>query len=148
MCSYSVASTLCVGFILPLLHAEQQTSLIHSVQQRNTFWIHQLMVFSFSSESITLMPSSLAATMADDNSYKDNGLVGRGSLSFTAKCLYNDALSHVWSSQFEHVNKLRVQKFQGSNFQGWGKICKNSKIYCPWKFPAIRYKLRPKISKL
>ena len=91
-----MASTLCVGFKLPLFHAEQQTSLIHSLQQGNTSQIHQLMVFSFS-ESITLVPSSLAVTMADDDSHKDNSLyiVGQGSLSFTAKCLYNDTLSHL-----------------------------------------------------
>ena len=41
---------------------------------------------------ITLATSPLAATMADDESDKDNGPVGCGSLtlSFTAKYLYND----------------------------------------------------------
>ena len=42
------------------------------------------MVYSFS-ESITLVISPLAATMADDDSDKDNGPVGRQSLYFAAK---------------------------------------------------------------
>ena len=43
-------------------------------------------------ESVTLATSSLAATMADDESDKDNHPVGCISLnlSFTAKYLYND----------------------------------------------------------
>ena len=31
------------------------------------------------------------------------------------------------------------QKFRENNFRGWDKIHKNSKIYCPRKFPALQY---------
>ena len=51
--------------------------------------IQFFMVFSFS-ESITLVFSSLAATMASDDSQKDNSPVGWGSSSFAAKYLYNN----------------------------------------------------------
>ena len=76
---------------MPLFHAEQHALLIQSLQQGNTLRIHlsQLfMVFSFT-ESITLV-SPLAVTIADDNSDKDNSPVVQGSLSFTAKYLYNE----------------------------------------------------------
>ena len=55
--------------------------------------------------------------MADDDSDKDYSPVGQGSLSFTAKCLYNNILPHVWNSQFEHVNKLHAQNFEGLIFK-------------------------------
>ena len=43
-------------------------------------------------DATALKTSVLAATMADDDSDKDSGLVGCGSLtlSFTIKYLYND----------------------------------------------------------
>ena len=53
--------------------------------------LHGFLLF----ESIALVPSLLVATIADDVSHKDNGPVGWGCLSFNAKYLYNDILTHV-----------------------------------------------------
>ena len=52
---------------------------------------------------------------------------------------YCNDISQVWKGPIKHINKLHVQKFQGIDFQGWGKMCKNGKIYCPQKFPTIWY---------
>ena len=46
------------------------------------------------------------------------------------------------------LDKQFWQKFWGNNFHGWGKIHENSKIYCPQKFPNIRYSfvLKPQLN--
>ena len=44
---------------------------------------------------LSLVISPLAATMADDDNHKDNGPVGRRSLYFTAKYLYNISSYHM-----------------------------------------------------
>ena len=58
------------------------------------------------------MISLLAATMTDDENDKDNGLIGRKSLLFTAKYLYNNIiiikLPHVRNGRFDCVNKPLV----------------------------------------
>ena len=78
---------------MPLLYAGQHTSLIQSLQLREYLAYSPLLQFCmfFSvSESIALVTSQLAVTMADDNSDNDNGPVRWERLSFTAKFLHND----------------------------------------------------------
>ena len=61
-------------------------------------------------------------------------------LQSTCTTTYSIKSSHLWNSRFDRINKPLVQaKIRENNFHGWGKIHKNSKIYCPQKFPTIRY---------
>ena len=43
----------------------------------------------------------------------------------------------IWSHK--QAVAMFQQKIRGNNFRGWGKIHKNSEIYCPQKLPTIRF---------
>ena len=104
------------------------------------------MVSSFS-KTITLVISPLAATMARWWQWQKqrSSCSLAVNLAFYCKALVQQhtvyqVTTHVKQPIWSHKQAAcSGQKFWGNNFHGWGKIHENNEIYCPWKFPAIRY---------
>ena len=98
-------------------------------------------------DHLTLVISPLATTMARWWQWQKqrSSCSLAVNLAFYCKVLVQQhiKLPHVWNSRFDLIKRRSFQqKFRGNNFRGWGKIHKNSKIYCPQKFPTIRYMQR------